>query len=157
MDASVSVVHASCVALGEIGLLIRGGPGSGKSDLALRLIDDGATLIADDQVCLRVVDGFIWASAPDRLAGLIEVRGLGPLRLTWRPTVALGLVVDLVPRQDIERVPLPATESIHGLDLPRLKLHAFDLSTPAKLRLAARLLATGQGLTPVTSLIGQSA
>ncbi|WP_040850329.1 HPr kinase/phosphorylase, partial [Nitrospirillum viridazoti] len=74
-------VHATCVSVGGAGVLLRGASGSGKSDLALRLVDAGALLVADDQVALAAdpTATLLTATAPERLAGLIEVRGLGIL------------------------------------------------------------------------------
>lgn len=93
--------HASCVAIGEAGVLIRGPSGAGKSSLALKLILDApralplAELVSDDRVLLKVEAGRLLASAPPQLAGLIEVRGLGIRRLPHRESVALTHVVDL--------------------------------------------------------------
>lgn len=70
-------VHASCVAIGGRGVLLVGPSGSGKSDLALRLIDGGAELVADDRVALRLADGRPVADAPPALAGLLEIREIG--------------------------------------------------------------------------------
>ena len=71
------MVHATCVAIGDRAVLLCGPSGSGKSDLALRLIDGGAQLVADDQVVLRAEGGRIVARAPEALAGRMEVRGIG--------------------------------------------------------------------------------
>ncbi|MEX2650663.1 MAG: HPr kinase/phosphatase C-terminal domain-containing protein [Alphaproteobacteria bacterium] len=128
-------VHGTCVALGRTGVLIRGPSGSGKSDLALRLIDEGAVLVADDRVVLRRDAGRVTARAPETLAGLLEVRGLGIVRLAHRRRAALGLVVDLA-AAGIERLPRAATCSLLGLALPRIRLDARQASAPAKLRLA---------------------
>src|SRR5690242_15181364 len=102
------LTHGTCVEIGGVGVLLRGPPGSGKSDLALRLIDRGARLVADDQTELRREGAAVLASAPPSIAGRIEVRGVGILELPQAPSVALGLVVDLVPAADIERLPEPA-------------------------------------------------
>jgi serine kinase of HPr protein (carbohydrate metabolism regulator) len=129
-------LHASCVALGQTGVLLRGPSGAGKSDLALRLIERGAVLVADDRVDLRRVGHALVASAPAPLAGLIEARGLGIVRVGWRPEIELGLVVNLVPAAAVERLPEPARERLLGVALPRLVLDAFAASTPAKIALA---------------------
>jgi serine kinase of HPr protein (carbohydrate metabolism regulator) len=133
-------IHATCVALGDIGVLLRGPSGSGKSDLALRLIDGGARLVADDRVCLARRDGRIVARSPAALRGLIEVRGLGIVRLgadRIMDTVPVGLVCDLVPGTEVERLPEPAQVEVLGLRLPRVALAPFETAAPAKLRLAA--------------------
>jgi serine kinase of HPr protein (carbohydrate metabolism regulator) len=76
------VLHqASCVAVGGRGVLIEGPPGSGKSSLALALIDRGAQLVGDDGVRLSTRDGRLWAAPPPRIAGLLEVRNLGLVNL----------------------------------------------------------------------------
>ena len=138
------LIHATCVALdgaeGARGVLIRGPTGAGKSDLALRMIDGGARLVADDQCEIRREEGAgysrLMASAPETIAGALEVRGLGIVQV---PTVAeapLALIVDLVPPDDVERLPEEVCEEMLGLDLPRVALHAFEAAAPAKLRLA---------------------
>ncbi|MCG5243161.1 HPr kinase/phosphorylase [Azospirillum doebereinerae] len=136
-------MHGTCVLLSGIGVLLRGEPGSGKSDMALRLIDGGAQLVADDQVVLRAVDGRLTATAPDTLAGLLEVRGVGILPVPDADSAELGLIVDLVPSERVERLPEPVREPILGVSLPRLALAAFEASAPAKLRLAAAAARAG--------------
>ena len=84
------LVHASCAVRDEFGVLIRGRPGSGKSDLLLRLLGRGFDLVADDCVLL---DGAI-ARAPERLQGLLEVRGLGVYRRSYREYARIALVVE---------------------------------------------------------------
>lgn len=133
-------LHATCIALpdgadGWSGVLLRGAPGAGKSDLALRLIDDGARLVADDQTLIRNADGTLFARAPDTIAGKIEVRGLGIVALPYLESVALTLVCDLVAGDAVERHPGPETADIEGVGLPRLALAPFEASAPAKLRL----------------------
>lgn len=127
-------VHATCVALGNTGVLIRGPSGSGKSDLALRLVDGGARLVADDRVHLAREGDRLVARPADRLAGLLEVRGVGIVRLRHRARVAVGLVVDL--GASAERLPRRHTCVVEGVRLPWLALDAAQASAPAKLRLA---------------------
>src|SRR6185503_6471150 len=98
-------VHATCVALDGKAVLLRGPSGSGKSDLALRLIDGGARLVADDRVDLEREGSRILASAPPAIAGVIEARGLGLLRVGCVGRTPLSLVVDLVPAESVERLP----------------------------------------------------
>ncbi|MFC3228042.1 HPr kinase/phosphorylase [Marinibaculum pumilum] len=130
-----AILHATCIAIGEAGVLLRGPSGSGKSDLALRLIDAGAALVADDMVALAATDGRLRAAPPPPLAGLLEVRGIGPLRLPHRDA-DLCLAVDLVPAAEIERVPLPAELALLGCRLPLLRIDPEAASAPARLRLA---------------------
>ena len=132
-------VHGTCVAIGEAGVLIRGAPGAGKSDLALRLIEEGARLVADDQVRLSFVDGHIKASAPATIVGMIEVNGLGLARLDDESTVVeatIALLVDLVEPDKVERLPAREREIVLGVEIPRIALVPFEASAPAKLRLA---------------------
>jgi serine kinase of HPr protein (carbohydrate metabolism regulator) len=132
------LVHATCVAIDGIGVLLRGPSGSGKSDLALRLIDEGARLVADDQVEVVRAGATLTARAPHRIAGRIEVRGIGIVAIGARRSVKLGLAVDLVPRARIERMPAARRCTVVGVKLPLIKLDPFDASAPAKLRLAVR-------------------
>jgi serine kinase of HPr protein (carbohydrate metabolism regulator) len=131
-------VHGTAVALGEVGVLLRGASGSGKSDLALRLIDGGARLVADDRTLLRREGGLLLASAPPPIAGRLEVRGIGILAVPSVASCALRLVVDLVAPGAVERLPEPRTARLLGLDLPLISLAPFEASAAAKLRLAAR-------------------
>lgn len=137
----MQMVHGTAVRLGQAGLLLRGPSGSGKSDLALRLIESGARLIADDQVAVACERGELWLQAPPSIAGMIEVRGLGILRLPRAPRTALHLVCDLVPREQVERLPERGRCELCGVAVPQVALCAFDASTPAKLRFALRAVA----------------
>jgi serine kinase of HPr protein (carbohydrate metabolism regulator) len=136
-----AVLHASCVAIQNVGCLLLGPPGSGKSDLALRLVmDHKAKLVADDQVALARRADRLVASVPSTLAGLIEVRGIGIVRLAHRARAILGLAVVLVPPDEIERMP-EGEEGVEylGVALPLLRLTPFEASAPHKVRLAVRL------------------
>jgi HPr kinase/phosphorylase len=141
------LVHATAVAIDGRAVLLRGPPGCGKSDLALRLIDGGARLIADDQALLLRREGHILVRAPATIAGLIEVRGVGILGLDPLDEVRLALVVDLVAAAQIERLPEPRFETILGLAIPLLALAPFEASAAAKLSLALRTLATPEQTT----------
>jgi len=133
---AITLIHATTVAIDGAAVVIRGAPGSGKSDLALRLIDRGAVLVADDQTALRRQGASVRASAPASIAGLLEARGLGVVTLPTVSDVAVRLVVDLVPPELIERLPEAASETLLGVTLPRLLLAPFESSAAAKLRLA---------------------
>ena len=142
-------IYGTCVALSGLGVLLRGPSGSGKSDLALRLIDGGAKLVADDQVELALdAAGRVMARAPATLSGLIEVRGIGILRMNAVRTAPVGLVADLTPEDQVERLPEAETCLLLDRHVRRLALAPFNDSTPAKLRLAASMLSAGS-LTPV--------
>ena len=140
IDAAGCTVHGTCVVVGDAGVLIRGGPGAGKSDLALRLIDDGARLVSDDRVRLQLRGGAVIASAPKAIKGMIEVNGIGLTRLEADRITGeapLALLVDLVRAGGTERLPRPQEETVLGVNLPRIALSPFEASAPAKLRLAA--------------------
>jgi HPr kinase/phosphorylase len=139
------LLHATAVAIDGRAVLLRGASGSGKSDLALRLIDAGARLVADDQSELCRQGDRIIVRSPATIAGLIEVRGIGIMRLDALAEAPVALVVDLVPSEEIERLPARHTETILGLGLPRITVAPFDASAAAKLRLALRAF-TGPGL-----------
>ena len=135
-------IQATCVAIDGRGVLIRGAPGSGKSDLALRLIDGGAALVADDGVDLLAENGALMArfppQAPPELKGRIEVRGLGIVEVGAGPAVRLALLIDLATPDSIERAPEKQTETLLGIELFRIRLVSFEASAPTKVRLAVR-------------------
>ena len=137
-------MHGTCIVCGSRAALLRGPSGSGKSDLAFRLIRGDASgetrLVADDQVALNLEGEGLVARAPAALAGLIELRGLGLVAMPSAPAAALALIVDLVAREEVPRLPEPRHEEILGIRLPVLALHAFDGTAPAKLRLALETL-----------------
>ncbi|MBT3989792.1 MAG: aldolase [Rhodospirillaceae bacterium] len=132
-------LHATAVALDGIGVLIRGPSGSGKSDLALRLIDDGADLIADDRVELDTVDGKLHLTAPVTIRGLIEVRGIGLVNIGAVQDVPLALIVELKPRDKTERLPEVKEELIDGITIPVIDIDAFEISAPAKIKMALHI------------------
>ncbi len=123
-------------------VLLRGFSGRGKSDLAFRLIAAGATLIGDDQVTLeRRQDKIVMAYPVETIRGLLEVRGVGLIKFPVAPATPLRLVVDLVPREEVPRLP-PKDETVDiiGIGITFLKLHAFDASTPYKIIKAIELV-----------------
>lgn len=128
-------VHGCAVAIDGRGVLILGGSGSGKSDLALRLIDRGATLIADDQVELVPRGGCLHACALATIHGKIEVRGIGivDVEVTAAP-IALVVDVDRAP----DRLPEIETIDLHGVQLPAVALAPFAASAPIKVELALK-------------------
>lgn len=132
-------VHGTSVSVGGEGILLRGPSGAGKSDLALRLIDDGAKLVADDQTELHRAGDTLEMTAPAALAGLLEVRGVGIVRVAHVGRAPLRLVVDLEPEGRIERLPEPRVCTIEGVVLPLMALYPFAASAPAKLRLALKM------------------
>lgn len=140
----------TCVAVGGRGVLLQGPSGAGKSDLALRLIDGGAELVADDRVVLEARAGVLSASAPTALRGLLEVRGLGVFRLPYRASVAVALVAELGGERD-DRLPLPNTTTVLGHELPAIRLSGERASAAARVRLA---LGTA---VPVAGVMGDAA
>ncbi|MTI09337.1 serine/threonine protein kinase [Rhodospirillaceae bacterium RKSG073] len=116
--------------------MLRGPSGSGKSDLALRLIDQGAVLVADDRSCMENKDGTIWVSPPESLAGKLEVRGLGIMQVSYKEHAPLQLVVDLKPLNEIERIPEQKTVTYLGHDVSYVQVCAFEASAALKIRYA---------------------
>ena len=133
-------IHASCVAAGSRGILLLGVSGQGKSDLALRLIDRGARLVADDRCDIWFERDRLWCRPPEALAGKLEVRGIGIIERPWTAPVPLALAVRLTDRYD--RMPaINQVEMVAGHPLPALLLSAFEASAPMKILLALERLA----------------
>jgi serine kinase of HPr protein (carbohydrate metabolism regulator) len=134
---SSETVHTSCVAIGGRAVLIGGRSGKGKSDLALRLIDRGAALVSDDYTLVRRVGGRLLATAPDTIAGKIEVRGVGILEFPVERDVPVALLVDL--ELDATRLPVTLEERpIAGVSIPVIGLSALEASAPIKVEAALR-------------------
>ena len=127
-------IHATCVAIGGKGVLILGKSGSGKSDLALRLIEHKtAILVADDRVDMSILGGNLFAQAPDLLKGLLEVRGVGLVNLKYAQDAKISLVVNLVGSLDeIERMPEEKFYTFGSVSLPMLNLYPFEISAVDK-------------------------
>jgi HPr kinase/phosphorylase len=143
---AAEVVHGTCVALGQRGALLRGPSGCGKSDLALRFLflsrrgpaaRDAPMLVADDQVKLLRDGSRLLAAAPESIRGKLEVRGVGIVGVKAIPQCELVLIVDLVPLDQVERLPQPGRKArLAGIELPLLRLAPFESSAPVKLALA---------------------
>ncbi|MEG3175235.1 HPr kinase/phosphatase C-terminal domain-containing protein [Sphingomonas sp. RB3P16] len=128
-------LHATTVAIGDVAVLLIGASGSGKSDLALRLIDRGAVLVSDDITDLTERDGTLYAAPPATIAGKIEVRGLGIVEMVYKEAMPVALVIRL--DGVIERMPPEdRTMAIAGIALPVVALDAFAASTPIAVELA---------------------
>lgn len=151
-EPKATIIHATCVALGPHGALLRGVSGAGKSDLALRFLALPETalgtmlgraigpprLVADDYVSIRRgTASELIASAPAAIAGCLEVRGIGIVMVPALPLVRLVLLVDLVVAGSVERLPdPPPLADLLGVTLPLLRLAPFEASAPLKLALA---------------------
>jgi serine kinase of HPr protein (carbohydrate metabolism regulator) len=137
--------HASAVVLGDRGIVIAGESGAGKTQLALALISHArsfglfARLVADDQIFLSAHNGRLICSAPETIAGLAEVRGVGPQPVDHEKKAPVDLLVRLVERSAAERFPEAETETLMGCTVPLMRLAAEDRQV-ALTAVAARLL-----------------
>jgi HPr kinase/phosphorylase len=141
-------VHATTISLNGTAVMLRGGSGSGKSDLALQILETSGTgltgqiittaLVADDQTVLLRQGQVILASAPDSIKDLLEVRGQGVLDVKAVQNVPLVLVVDLKPFARIERLPQPEDLQTYilGLSVPLISIDPTTPSAAARLRTA---------------------
>jgi serine kinase of HPr protein (carbohydrate metabolism regulator) len=128
-------LHASTVALDGRAVVICGPSGSGKSDLALRMLDRGFMLVSDDRTIIGKEGAKLIASAPATIKGKIEVRGLGIFEIEHVDDVPVALVVEL--RSDVERLPDDNRERlILGTGIPMVSVDAMTASAPSKVALA---------------------
>jgi len=144
----MAFVHGTCISFPLVetdglcaAVLLRGPSGAGKSDLALRLIDDGAMLVADDQVEISARDDMIIVTPPETTAGLLEVRGVGLVQLPCVAEARLVGVIELVAAADIERMPAAETTDVAGHAVALWQLHAFEASAMAKIGVIVALAA----------------
>jgi serine kinase of HPr protein (carbohydrate metabolism regulator) len=132
---SGETVHASSVAIDGRAVLIMGPSGSGKSDLALRLLDRGFTLVSDDQTVVRRDGDQLVVSAPPQIAGKLEIRGIGIVEMETVSDVPVALVVELT--GDIQRLPDEDRQRpLLGVPLPLISIDAKTASAPPKVALA---------------------
>lgn len=140
---SFETLHVSSIAIDGRAVLIEGESGAGKSDLALRLIDRGATLISDDYTLLQRAGRELVASPPDTIAGQIEVRGLGILPMPHVEKIAVVLLVRLTDAP--ERLPLEEeVRRIAGVDIREVAIDSRTASAAIKVELALRHLTGGK-------------
>lgn len=133
-----ALLHATAVAINGEGVLLSGSSGSGKSDLALRLIDRGAVLISDDGVLIEADDPLPMLRTAPHIAGMIEMRGVGVVKMPFADGVPLRLAVLL--GDTPERLPPENFSSnIAGHNIACLKLHPFEASAPLKVEHALRI------------------
>ena len=140
-------IHASAVKLPLGGVLLLGSSGSGKSSLALQLIDHyGGQLTADDRVCLTVIGNNLQAAPPDNLAGLIELRGLGIITVPHQNAM-IDLAVELVSRKQLPRLAKAESFSHQGINVPLIRLHGHDMTSPGIIARALEFVSES-GLSP---------
>ena len=126
-------VHSSAIVLEDNGVLIVGDSGSGKSDLALRLIDSGATLISDDITICEKKNDIIYLSAPAETKGLLEVREVGIITVPFVEKIILKMIVKLE-EGDLQRMPCKNTQKILGQKIPTLIINGRNSSSVAKVK-----------------------
>jgi serine kinase of HPr protein (carbohydrate metabolism regulator) len=132
---SAETIHASTVASDGRAVLISGPSGSGKSDLALRMLDRGFMLVSDDQTIVRRDGDRLIATAPPTIAGKLEVRGIGIVEMDRLDEVPIAIVVELT--SEIQRLPDDSRERmILGLLVPLVTIDAMTASAPSKVALA---------------------
>lgn len=115
--SSTILANATCVSIAGRGILIEGPPGSGKSSLALALIDRGAILVGDDAVALNCREGQVWALPPPNIAGLLEISGVGIVTL---PVCEVPLSIILTLSELVDRLPEPGERKFLGVTVPCL-------------------------------------
>lgn len=135
-------MHATCVEIDGAGVLLMGKSGSGKSDLALRLIENkNAVLISDDQTILAADGEKIWARAAENIEGKLEVRGVGICRFDYKPETTLKLAVNL-DAENYERMPEVSFFTLDGVKIEQINISAFEVSAVDKIvvKLKGRLV-----------------
>ena len=130
---SIKRLHATSVAMEDNGVAIFGDPGSGKSDLALRLIDSGATLISDDITVFSKLEKNINLFGIENTKGLLEVREVGIITVPYIEGIKLKLVVRLTDKL-IERIPKKNQINLLGLKFPKLEINGKNSSSVAKIK-----------------------
>ena len=131
-------IYATSVSLNHKGILLLGKSGTGKSDLALRLIEGmGAILISDDRTEIFAENNCVYASCPEPIKGLLEVRGVGIIKKNFIPKEKIHLIVELVEdRKQIDRLPNKEFFEYKGIKVTKIKVYPFEESAVYKIKLA---------------------
>lgn len=138
---NIASLHGNCLWVNETGVLILGDAASGKTELALTMINSGrGTLVADDQVIIEREHKILMARPPEGLQGLMQIHGIGIVNFDCIVPVPLHLIIELVPHADVPLIPEKSEKEIQGLSLPLLKLAGHEASSADKLWLATNLL-----------------
>ncbi len=127
--------HATSVVFCGHGLLLMGASGSGKSDMALRLMDAGGSLVSDDYTHITVKNQHLFGSPPDTIKGLIEVRGVGLFNVPYLCSARMDVVVMCDTKEALERIPPVMRCDIEGVSLRQIIFYPFESSAVAKLRM----------------------
>lgn len=128
-------IHATLISFQNNGILLIGKSGTGKSDLALRMImEKNAVLVADDRVNIENIDGNLYGSAPKEILGKIEIRNVGIAQLKTKPKEKICLCVELCDdRNQLERLPEEEYADFLGVSVTKIKLYPFDCSIICKI------------------------
>ena len=140
MAQHTPLYHATAIAFCGYGFLLRGPAGAGKSDLALRLVQEGGVLIADDQTVLRAQGDLLFASCPEALKDTLEVRGIGLVHVPTTGFHPVHAIVRLISRDHLERIPEQTTETLEDVTLPAFALDPFMASALARFKLFTCIL-----------------
>ena len=132
-------VHGTSVSIDGYGVLFRGPPGSGKSDLALRMINFGAQLVSDDQVCLTRRNDNIFMSSPPTIRNSLEVRGIGIVDTIAQKEAPLILVLNMLPNNVTSRMPIWQLCTFFDIKVPAVEFAPFEISAHLKVKLAINL------------------
>ena len=134
----MKLLHGTAVAIRGNGVLLTGPTGSGKSDMAFRLMALGTPLVADDQIILWASGGQLFGRSPDTTAGLMEVRGVGIEAMPYVRYARICLQVELLKAKAVKRMPDQSETEIDGVQIQYLRLPSFDPSTPLKVKAALK-------------------
>jgi serine kinase of HPr protein (carbohydrate metabolism regulator) len=130
------MIHSTAVSLNGDGILIKGPSGSGKTDLALRLIESGGKLISDDQVIIKRKAERLFLSSTKELNGLMQLSGIGIVKVDCVQNIPLELVVKLQPCNFLDPFPIKREEFIKDFSIPALNLYSFAVSATSKIKIA---------------------